>query len=401
MNVKTVVIVNDFNYTQGGASKVAIDTARILKEENINVIFFSAVNKENEKIDGVKYISTNQNEALKEKNKIKGAFNGIYNFKARKEFKQLLNTLDKNTTVIHVHGWTKALSSSVFDVAFKMKFKVVLTLHDYFTACPNGGYFNYKQNEICHLKPLSWKCVKCNCDSRNYGFKLYRIVRQFVQNKIVKLNDRLENVITISEFSEKILKPTLGKNTKITRIYNPIDIDENAEKVDPSKNEYYLYVGRISKEKGVDLFCEAITDLKLKGIAVGDGDEREKLERQYPNIEFVGWKNKDEVKKYMKGARALIFPSLWYETMGMTVLEAQLNGIPAIVGNECAATEFIKNKENGFIYINGDLKSLKNAIEEHNNCNSDYMYSNIYKKSLEYKKFNIEYFKKIIEIFNK
>ena len=66
------------------------------------------------------------------------------------------------------------------------------------------------------------------------------------------------NVITISEFSEKILKPTLGKNTKITRIYNPIDIDENPEKVDQSKNGYYLYVGRVSKEKGVDVFCQAI-----------------------------------------------------------------------------------------------------------------------------------------------
>lgn len=359
MNVKTVVIVNDFNYTQGGASKVAIDTARILKEENINVIFFSAVNKENEKIDGVKYISTNQNEALKEKNKIKGAFNGIYNLKARKEFKQLLNTLDKDTTIIHVHGWTKALSSSVFDIAFKMKFKVVLTLHDYFTACPNGGYFNYKQNEICHLKPLSWKCIKCNCDSRNYGFKLYRIVRQFVQNKIVKLNDRLENVIAISEFSEKILKPTLGKNTKITRIYNPIDIDENAEKVDPSKNEYYLYVGRISKEKGVDLFCRAITELGYKGIAVGDGDEKIKLEKQYPNIEFAGWKNKDEVKQYMKGAKALIFPSRWYEGAPLTPLEAMQYGIPCLASSVSSATEYIE--DNGRIFkIN--TENLKKEI---------------------------------------
>lgn len=357
MNVKTVVIVNDFNYTQGGASKVAIDTARLLKEGNIKVLFFSAVNKEEEKIDEVEYISTNQNEALKEKNKIKGALNGIYNLKAKKEFKKLLNTLDKETTIIHVHGWTKALSSSIFDIAFKMKFKVVLTLHDYFTACPNGGYFNYKKNEICHLKPLSWKCIKCNCDSRNYGFKLYRLIRQCVQNKIVKLNEKLENVITISEFSEKILKPTLGKNTKITRIYNPIDIDENAEKVDPSKNEYYLYVGRISKEKGVDLFCEAITDLELKGIAVGDGDEKEKLEKQYPNIEFTGWKNKDEVKQYMKGARALIFPSRWYETAGLTVLEAQSLGIPAIVSKSCATSEFVP-KENCF----KNVKELKKKI---------------------------------------
>ena len=361
MNIKTIVIINDFNYVQGGASKVAIDTAKLLKEKNFNVYFFSAVNKKEDEIEGIKYISTNQHEALKEKNKLKGAFNGIYNLKAKKELKRLLKTLDRETTIIHVHGWTKALSSSIFDIAFKMKFKVVLTLHDYFTACPNGGYFNYPKNEICHLKPLSWKCIKCNCDSRNYGFKLYRVLRQFVQNKIVKLNEKLENAISISDFSQKILKQTLGKNTKITRIYNPIDIDETMEKIDLSKNEYYLYVGRISKEKGVDLFCQAITDLNYKGIVVGDGDEKEKLEKQFPNIKFVGWKDKDEVKEYMKGARALIFPSRWYEGAPLTPLEAMSIGLPCITTDCNAASEYIENAKNGYITkINLMKKTIKN-----------------------------------------
>ena len=84
MKVKTVIIVNDFNYVQGGASKVAIDTARILKEEGLNVIFFSAVNKSEENINGIKYISTNQNEALKEKNKIKGMINRNIQFQDKK-----------------------------------------------------------------------------------------------------------------------------------------------------------------------------------------------------------------------------------------------------------------------------------------------------------------------------
>ncbi len=84
MKVKTVIIVNDFNYVQGGASKVAIDTARILKEDGLNVIFFSAVNKNEENIDGIKYISTNQNEALKEKNKIKGIINRNIQFQGKK-----------------------------------------------------------------------------------------------------------------------------------------------------------------------------------------------------------------------------------------------------------------------------------------------------------------------------
>ena len=363
--IKNVVIVNDFNYVQGGASKVAIDTAKILKGQGIKVFFFSAVNKENEKINGVKYISTNQQEALKEKNKIKGAINGIYNLKAKKELKKLLKTLDRDNTIIHVHGWTKALSSSVFDIAFKMRFKVVLTLHDYFTACPNGGYFNYKKNEICKFKPLSWKCIKCNCDSRNYGFKLYRLIRQFVQNKIVKLNDKLENVITISEFSEKILKTTQGKNTRVTRIYNPIDIEKNLEKVDPSKNEYYLYVGRVSKEKGVDLFCQAISELDYKGIVVGDGDERQKLETEFPNIEFTGWKNKDEVKQYMKGAKALIFPSKWYEGAPLTPLEAMQYGVPCICSNVSAAVDY--SIDNSLIFeLNKDELKKKIVCYEKN-----------------------------------
>lgn len=359
MQIKNVVIVNDFNFVQGGASKVAVDTAHLLKEKNINVYFFSAVNQNKDKIEGVKYISTNQNEAMKEKNRLKGFINGIYNFKARKELKKLLSKLDRESTVLHFHGWTKALSSSVFSIAFKMKFKVVLTLHDYFTACPNGGYFDYVQNKICKKKPLSWKCIKCNCDSRNYMFKIYRIIRQFVQNKIVKLNKKLENVITISEFSEKILKPTLGKNTKITRIYNPIDLDNNKTLINPEKNEYYLYVGRVSKEKGVDLFCKAITNLGYKGIVVGDGDEKYKLEKEFPKIEFAGWKSNDEVKQYMKKAKALIFPSRWYEGAPLTPLECMQYGIPSLVSNASAAIDYVTNKE---LIFKLNCKDLQNKI---------------------------------------
>ena len=367
MNVKTVVVVNDFNYIQGGASKVAIDTAKALTEKGIKVYFFSAVNKSQENIDGIEYISTNQPEALEDTNRIRGALNGIYNIKAKREFEKLLKKLDNKTTVIHVHGWTKALSSSVFDIAFKMKFCVILTLHDYFLACPNGGYFNYKKNEICKLKALSCKCIKCNCDSRNYIFKLYRVIRQFVQNNIVKLNKKIKNVITISSFSEEILKPILKKDIAANRIHNPIDVELNAKKVNPKNNQYYLYVGRVTKEKGVDLFCKAISELNFKGIVVGDGTERKKLEQQYPKIEFVGWKNKDEVKAYMQDARALIFPSRWYEGAPLTPLEAMQYGIPCIASDVSAAKEYTKT----IFKLNAeDLKQTILTYEENINDSS-------------------------------
>lgn len=361
--IKNIIIVNDFDYVQGGASKVAIQTANMLVKlkNDINVYFFSAVHSEESTLaKEVIKICTNQTESMKNKNKIQGIIDGLYNFKSKKKLKELLKNLNNDETIIHVHGWTKSLSSSIFEVAFKMNFKVVLTMHDYFTACPNGGYFNYEKNEICHLKPLSWKCIKCNCDSRNYGFKLYRVIRQFIQNKIVKLNDKLSDVISISEFSENILKETLNPKIKIHRVYNPIDLDNHVEKIDYTQNEYFLYVGRISKEKGVDIFCEAITRSKLKGIVVGDGDERKKLEKEYPNITFTGWKNSNEVREYMKNAKALVFPSRWYETAGLTALEAQKLQIPVIISNNTSTEEFALDKE--FIFENGNIDMLSEKM---------------------------------------
>lgn len=366
--LKNIVIINDFDYTQGGASKVAIDTANKLCCD-YKVYFFSGDTKETSSLNKkIIRICTNQGESLKSKNKFVGAINGIYNFKAKKCLKKLLEKLNKEETIIHIHGWTKCLSSSVFDICWKMGFKVVLTLHDYFTACPNGGYFNYKENKICNFKPLSLRCITCNCDSRNYAFKLYRVIRQFVQNKVVKLNDRLTDVISISSFSEKILKQTLNRDVNIHRVYNPIDLDKKMINIDYRKNNYYLYVGRISKEKGVETFCKTITNLKLKGIVVGDGDERLKLQSKYQNVEFVGWKKSDDVKKYMKKAKALIFPSLWYEGAPLTPLEAMQYGVPLISSDCNAAIDYI-NKNNGFIFKNDEelveiLKKLeKNQLD--------------------------------------
>jgi len=399
--MKNVIIVNDFDYTQGGASKVAIDTANLLVEsqKNIKVYFFSGSHNDSSNLDKrVVRICTNQGEFLKDKNILRGMINGIYNFKARKKFKNLLKSLDINNTIIHIHGWTKCLSSSIFDIAFKMKYKFVVTMHDYFIACPNGGYFNYKKNEICQLKPLSMNCIKCNCDSRNYGFKLYRVIRHFVQNKIVNFNNKITDVISISEFSENILKKTLNEKVNIHRVYNPIDYCVKTKTVDFDNNEYYLYVGRLSKEKGVDIFCKAITNIDAKGIVVGDGDEKEKLESIYTNVKFVGWKTSEEVREYMKNARALIFPSKLYETAGLTVIEAQQLGLPVFVSNVTAGKEFCEGANKDLLFNPNDIDDLIKKIKKFEK-NDITMYSESSIKTYKKYKKNI-YIDDILEAYS-
>lgn len=359
MENNTIVIVNDFNYTQGGASKVAIDTAKLLANHQIKTIFFSSTKKDH--IDGVEEAGPNQYEALKDPNRIRGAIQGIWNFKAKKEFKKLLTTLDPNSTVIHVHGWTKSLSSSFFKVAFKKKFKVIITIHDYFLACPNGGFLDYSKNHTCPYKAYSKSCLKSNCDSRNYGYKIYRLIRGFIQKHIAKIPKNLDYVITISDFSYDKVRLYLNSNTIVRKISNPIPIHQE-KRIEVEKNNTYLYVGRVSKEKGVDLFCEAMTRLELPATVVGDGDLLEQLKNKYPNINFTGWKTSTEVRNYMKASKVFIFPSYWYEGAPLTILEALSLGLPCIVSDGCAGKEFIDDS-NGVTFKNESLDDLIEKIK--------------------------------------
>lgn len=365
VRIKTVVIVNDSDRVDGGAAKVALMTAQALIDAGYETYLFSAEsNNDFPKIKNLKYVSTKQYPSLSDPNKLRGALNGLYNFKAAKAFKRFLQSLNPETTLVHIHTWTKALSSCVWNVAYSLHFPIYVTCHDYFSVCPNGGFFDYKKTKICHRKPLSLACLLCNCDSRNYGIKLYRFVRGLVQNKAVNIFKKTSKFISISDFSENILKENFPKGIIFERVYNPIDKIENVGKIKAKDNKYFLFVGRLSKEKGCELFCRAITELGLKGVVVGDGPDGDRLREKFKNseIQFVGWKSRADVFEYMKKARALIFPSLWYETAGLSVLEALSIGLPCLVSDCCAASDFIKRDEDGCVF--SGYEDLKRKLEK-------------------------------------
>ncbi len=119
---------------------------------------------------------------------------------------------------------------------------------------------------------------------------------------------------------------------------NPINVS-GRYRVNAEDNHAFLFVGRVSPEKGIREFCEAIHATHVQGIVVGDGDLRPKLEAQYPEITFTGWLNKEEIREQFKIARCMVFPSIWYETFGLTAYEAEAYGIPVIASDLSAASE--------------------------------------------------------------
>lgn len=360
-----VIIVNDFAYVNGGASKVAIDSALGLAKAGVEVTFFSAVGPATPLLEqnGVRVICIRQEEIAKDPNRLRAVVQGLWNAEAGRRMADLLRGLDPLKTVVHVHGWTKALSSSPIAAALRNGFKVICTLHDYFIACPNGGFYNYKSNTICTSKPLSAACITTNCDSRNYPQKLWRVLRQVIQRKKGLIPGGIRHFITISDLSEKILAPYLPAGIRIYRVSNPINIEKNLPS-DVVANIAFVMVGRISPEKGVELFLRAAQELGVDAVLVGDGPDIERLQRQFPTAKYTGWLKPEDVKWVLSKARCLVFPSLWYETQGLVVLEAASLGVPAIVADTSAARDLVIDGVTGLWFKGGDLLDLKEKIKQ-------------------------------------
>ncbi|GAW86437.1 conserved hypothetical protein [Bathymodiolus platifrons methanotrophic gill symbiont] len=367
-----IIIVNDFAFINGGASNVAITSALALDQAGYSVSFFAAVGPVIPELvnSNVNVVCLEQCDILHDPNRLRAMTQGIWNAKATKAMDNLLTKWADHEVIVHMHAFVKALSSSIINVCHKHKAPMVLTLHDYFTACPNGGFYDYQQKQLCLRQAMSVDCLKTNCDVRSYKHKIWRIVRNAVQLHICGIPGSIKHFIYISELSKKILQPFLPETAKLHYVPNPIDVIKS-DRVEVEKNIYYIFIGRLSPEKGIDTFCETFSKLNLPAIVVGDGEGLIDLKQKYPSIEFTGWLDKAAISNIIQKAKALVFPTHWYETQGLVVYEALAHGIPAIVPEHCCATEGVEHGQNGLLYNDTDKLGLESAIQQFDNMPSD------------------------------
>jgi len=363
--VKTVIILNDFGYINGGISQMAISCANILAERGLRVIYFSAA--ANPAVSPglsprVENYSTGQTDILRHPNRLHALRLGLWNGKVSAMMRNILEKVDPAETIIHLHAWTKALSPSIGKVITHSGIPVVYTLHDFFIACPNGGFYNYPAAKICHLKPMSLACICTNCDVRNYGHKLWRVSRQAIQRYAASIPSGIRYYISVTKFSENILRPYLPAQAEIFLLNNPVTYTLPGKPRNRATSNKMLFAGRISTEKGAALACEAARAAGVQLVVIGEGPLKTPLQEQYPEVKFRGWLSSHDLFREMLEAKALIFPSVWYETQGLIVLEALSVGLPVIVSDHCAATEFV-DQRNGFTFRAGDTGDLTEKIK--------------------------------------
>lgn len=356
--IESAVLLNDQCFVQGGASRVAIDEAVGLSERGVRVTFLGATGPVGPELRNsrVTTICLNQPQLADFASQPGVALQGLWNIAAARRMRAILAGHDPSRTIVHLHGYTKSLTTSPLRAAACAGFAVVATLHDYFSMCPSGNYYDYVREAPCRLRPLSARCVTTNCDKHRYLHKLYRVARGTLQHWPGGMPGSIADFIALSAGSEALLRPQLPARARIHWLPNIIDVDRAAP-VDAGANSALTFVGRLDPEKGVLALLRAAELTGVSVVFVGDGPLRPAVEA-CGRHRVTGWQDSAGVRASLRAARCLVFPSQWHETFGVVVSEAAAHGVPAIVSDVSGAAERVQDGVTGMVFAGGNIPAL-------------------------------------------
>lgn len=211
------------------------------------------------------------------------------------------------------------------------------------------------------------------------------IGKRILAHKITQMGlDCSDKVIFVSEAGRKSYMSEFQLNAdKTTVVYNGVGLDKLIEGADfhlKKKYPYHLtYIGRLTKVKGVDLLLKAAAVLKehypIIVSIVGDGDSRAELEALSKELRLESivrfWGQQQDVTPFLKQAGIFIYPSVWQEIFGISIVEAMAFGIPCVANAVGGIPEIIRDKDCGYLnyYLTAEslADTIKNVINDYEN----------------------------------
>jgi glycosyltransferase involved in cell wall biosynthesis len=265
--------------------------------------------------------------------------------------------------VVHVHNFFPLLSPSVFDLCRQKRVPAVVTLHNYRAICTGGmllrdGRICHKCLDRGHFWGVAHRCYRGSLPGSLAS--AYMIARHQHRGTWTRPGLRL---IALTQFARTMFAQA-GFDADRIDVKPNFMADPGAP--DPTAPRAgLLYVGRLSREKGVGVLLEAIAETGVALRIAGDGPKAAALKaRASGNVTFLGAISREQVFAEMASAQALVVPSLWYEGFPMVVVEAFARGTPVIASSIGGLAEVVSDGKTGALVPPGDAAALRQRISE-------------------------------------
>ncbi len=360
--IDRVVVLNDVSVARGGATGLALASVRGLRARGVPVTWVTGDAGEAPELRalGVEIVPLGQ--ALLLEAGLRGALlRGLYNRRTVAVLGDWIGRHDTAGTVYHVHTWSRILSPSVFRALRPVAARLLISAHDFFLVCPNGGYVTYGSGQPCRLRPMSAACVLASCDRRSHGHKLWRVARQAVRQMVFDLRRTPPLVLAIHDGMRPGLERGGIPGAAIRVLRNPIR-PFSATRIPAERNREIVFVGRLHPEKGADLAARAARRAGARLRVIGDGPMLGALRRDHPEVAFDGQQPPAEIGRLVAGARALVMPSRYPEPFGLVAGEALWSGLPVILGDTALMAAEIRARGAGLACDVRDEAALADAM---------------------------------------
>jgi len=346
-----VCLIHNFYQQPGGEDNVFRNEGSLLASHNHQIQEFTRHNNEILHYKGFQRITL--------------AGKTTYNYQVKKAFRQFVKEFGPD--VLHFHNTFPLISPAVYGVGKELNIPVVQTIHNYRFFCANGLFYREgKVCEDCFEKSFPWPAVAHAC-YRDFRLQSLTVaaMQAFHQHRNTWQKE-IDAVITLTGFGkQKLLQAGFpAEKVHVKPNFVPVDPGYNG-----NKNNYGIFVGRLTPEKGVQTLLEAWRYLdKVPLKIVGDGPMEERLkqyaiEHSLKSVEFLGRLAREEGISLMKKARFLLFPSEWYETFGLVAAEAFACGTPVIASRLGAMGEIVKDGYSGLHFTPGNAEDLAAKVQ--------------------------------------
>ncbi len=366
-----ILVVNWTWYPSGGDWTYVENLCRLYTEKGHNIVPFSMHNKKNFPteyskyfIENIDYKELNKNKSIK--NSLKVISSSIYNLEAKKKLEALLS--DIKIDVAHLNNIHNYQTLSVIDLLYKKKIPIIWTVHDYVILCPNTYFISH--SAICFSCKVHkyYNCTTKKCKKGSFAASTIASISSYF-NYLKGFYNKVDYFICPSMFIYNKFLEFGFPEKKLIQINNPLYPEElkdiTSDKI--IEKPYLLYVGNLIRVKGIYTLIEAVKDLPIKLVVLGDGEEYENLlrlkkEKTLENVMFLGRVNRETVQAYLKNCLAIVQPSECFENMPYSAVEAMLVEKPIIGSNIGGIPEIVIDNVTGYTFEAWDSNDLRLKI---------------------------------------
>lgn len=383
--MKKILSINSYHYRRGGSDVVYFEHAELMESQGYSNAFFSMHHPKNYPTPWSKYFidEIEFGHAYSLADKISMASKVVYSFEAQRKLRRLIK--DFQPDVAHLHCIYHHQSPAILPVLKSAGIPTVMTAHDLKIACPAYKMLNSKGLcERCNhgsvLNVVKYKCIR---DS--LAASMIVAVESGLHRYLDTYRKYLDRVIAPSHFFLEKFVEWGWPREKLVHIPNYVDESKFEPLFTPGK--YFIYFGRLAPEKGVGTLMRAVAKAGVPLKIVGTGPielELKSLAKEVGGeIEFLGYRSGSELHDLVRGARAVVLPSEWYENAPMSILESYALGKPVIGARIGGIPEMIVEGETGWTFESKDVNELATCLKAAMDSD-DSIIANIGRKGRDY-----------------